>query len=73
MKHTIIIVTLLIAGCTEQATDIKRHPSLSAEKQSAQSVYIDDGCQQVRDFAAWCQKAHPEVWREYHSTTTEGR
>ena len=27
--------------------------------------------QEMIDFAGWCKKAHPDVWREYHSTITE--
>lgn len=27
---------------------------------------VTENCWQLRNFATWCQKAHPEVWREYH-------
>lgn len=32
------------------------------------SVEPTPNCQEFANFAAWCQKAHPDVWREYYST-----
>lgn len=100
MKSVIIVLALLIAGCTEQAVEKSfADPCLYCGKTyerihvpncnwdttnrngaygDADSVYPgavwypDSKCQTAINFATWCQKAHPEVWREYHATHTGG-
>ena len=87
MKLAIIVLALLIAGCTEQTEKPQELPPLppitmrfnqigkipeGAVIDSARIIVEVGDCQEIRNFANWCQKAHPEVWREYHATHTGG-
>lgn len=86
MKSAFIAIALLVAGCTEQAVVEspgiqKRWFDMIRDSVASQQWDIDSNTIWVVpiekyvdaiNFAAWCQKAHPDVWREYHATHTGG-